>query len=236
MFEALKQLLVLQDRDTQIRALQKEITQAPDEIARAEGRRTRSRNQVDSAKALRVENEKAMHQLQLEAETRRNTIGRLKTQQMETRKNEEYLAFEKEIANYQQQVTELEDQELALMEKAESLQVEFAQAEEAFAKISTGVESDLADIAKRTAAAQSRLGELQEERSRLAAGVEAGSLSLYERLLSGGKRDTAIAGLRHGVCEGCHTKVIAGTLHDVKAGKALVTCENCGRILYLAEE
>jgi uncharacterized protein len=39
--------------------------------------------------------------------------------------------------------------------------------------------------------------------------------------------------VEHGVCTGCHMKVTTATAARVKAGKEIVSCEQCGRILYL---
>jgi uncharacterized protein len=41
-----------------------------------------------------------------------------------------------------------------------------------------------------------------------------------------------VVALEHEVCTGCHMKVTTQTAHRVKAGKEIVSCENCGRILY----
>ena len=47
--------------------------------------------------------------------------------------------------------------------------------------------------------------------------------------------DAAIVALEHEVCTGCHMKVTTQTAHHVKNGKEIVSCEQCGRILYWAD-
>ena len=59
-------------------------------------------------------------------------------------------------------------------------------------------------------------------------------LGRFERLFTS-KGDAAIVALEHEVCTGCHMKVTTQTSHRVKSGKELVSCEQCGRILYNAE-
>ena len=55
----------------------------------------------------------------------------------------------------------------------------------------------------------------------------------YDRQRRLGKR--SVAGVRHGVCSGCHSWVSAHTLRALKAG-ILRGCDNCGRYLYVVEE
>jgi predicted nucleic acid-binding Zn-ribbon protein len=42
----------------------------------------------------------------------------------------------------------------------------------------------------------------------------------------------AVVVAEHEVCTGCHMKVTTQTAHRAKAGKEIVSCDNCGRILY----
>jgi len=49
------------------------------------------------------------------------------------------------------------------------------------------------------------------------------------------KGDAAIVALEHNVCTGCHMKVTTATVMHAKTGKEIVSCEQCGRILYSAE-
>jgi predicted nucleic acid-binding Zn-ribbon protein len=49
------------------------------------------------------------------------------------------------------------------------------------------------------------------------------------------KGDAAVVALEHEVCTGCHMKITTQTVHRVKNGREIVGCEQCGRILYIAE-
>ena len=55
----------------------------------------------------------------------------------------------------------------------------------------------------------------------------------HDRQRREGKR--SVAGVRHGVCSGCHSGVSAHTLRALRAG-ILRGCDHCGRFLYLMEE
>src|ERR1039457_1963840 len=81
---------------------------------------------------------------------------------------------------------------------------------------------------------ESRLQELTNERAELAAKIDEDLLDRFERLFES-KGDAAIVALEHNVCTGCHMKVTTATIMHAKAGKEIVNCEQCGRILYVSE-
>jgi len=59
-------------------------------------------------------------------------------------------------------------------------------------------------------------------------------LRLHDHLRHRGKR--SIAEVRNGVCSGCHMQLATGSVPALKRGASLQTCDNCGRLLYLAQE
>jgi len=75
------------------------------------------------------------------------------------------------------------------------------------------------------------LEELTGEHADLAGKIDEDLLALFERLFKS-KGDAAVVAIEHGVCTGCHMKVTTATAAQVKVGKEIVSCENCGRILY----
>src|SRR6476659_10737445 len=85
-----------------------------------------------SAAALAALKHRAQHlemdrkKLELDAGTRRESINRLKTQQYETRKNDEFRAIGHEIERYEKEIQLIEDQELELMDQAEKIKGDLA--------------------------------------------------------------------------------------------------------------
>ena len=79
------------------------------------------------------------------------------------------------------------------------------------------------------------LAELESNREELLAAVDENARSRYERLLKN-KGATVVVGVQHGVCGGCHMKLPAQILVSCQAQQELVTCINCGRILYYTRD
>ena len=222
MLAEIQSLLVLQDRDQRILSLEEDMKQIP-----------ASKEQAKERLAQAVQdNEVAIKNLELDIGTRKNTLDRLKVQQYETKKNDEFTALENEISRYNEEVDELETQELELMEKADSLRAELQKAEDALALTQGMVDEEIAQLEQRSEEVKAQHEEVSAERAKLAADVDEDMLSLYERLMAS-KGGDAIVSAENSQCHGCHMKVVPSTMIKVQAEKQMTQCENCGRILYL---
>ena len=78
---------------------------------------------------------------------------------------------------------------------------------------------------------QAELASLEGNRNELTPDIEDRILRMYERLLKF-KGDNVVVGIEHGVCGGCHMRFPTQIVVTCQGGKDLVTCPNCGRILY----
>ncbi|MEY2519097.1 MAG: uncharacterized protein QOF24_856 [Verrucomicrobiota bacterium] len=230
----LEQLLVLQDRQQKIRQIQNEIKTLPQQRQNLEAQLAAITATVGALKSKAQHLEMDRKKLELDAGTRQESINRLKTQQYETRKNEEFRAMGNEIERYEKEIRLIEDQELELMDQAEKAKVEVAAAEKNAAGSRDSIARQMADLEQKAGTLEGRLNELSAERAELSGKIDEDLLSRFERLFAS-KGDAAVVSLEHEVCTGCHMKVTTQTAHRVKNGKEIVSCEQCGRILYAAE-
>jgi uncharacterized protein len=230
----LEQLLVLQDRAQQIRQVEAELKSAPLERKSLDAQVAAASANLETIKdrARHVEMEKK--KLELDVGTRNESIARLRTQQYETRKNDEFSAMGREIERYQQEINTLEDRELELMEQADQLKVQIAAEEKQTVASKQTIARQLENLESKQVALNQRLEELKKEREELAGKVDEELLDRFNRLFTS-KGDAAVVALEHDVCTGCHMKVTTATSVRVKAGKEIVSCEQCGRLLYSAE-
>jgi predicted nucleic acid-binding Zn-ribbon protein len=176
-------------------------------------------------------NEVEIKKVELDTGTRRTTILRLKTQQFETRKNDEFQALGHEIVRYEKDIDSLETKELELMERADILRATFQQAEAALAHTRKLVDEDLTALADRQRRLEAETVEVQAERAVLAAAAPESLMPLYERLLKS-KNGLAVVPVTAGKCTGCHMKLVASTLVKVNSGVEGTQCESCGRLVY----
>jgi len=231
MQEIIEKLLILQDRD-------RKIMRSKDQLARIEPERRALQEKAAAAqagmeaaktKAKQVESDRK--KLELEVDSKKGLIERYALQQFETKKNEEYRALAQEIETCKSDITVLEDQQLALMEQAESLQKEAAAAARQADEARKAAEQQLKDLTASEQALRAALGGLESNREQLTEAIDDRVLHQYERLLRH-KGDNVVVGIQHGVCGGCHMKFPVQLVVSCQAAKDLVTCPNCGRILY----
>ena len=232
MLPEIEQLLILQDKDQHLRRWRGEIRKMPADAEAAKGRLAAATAAVAAAKEEANANDLAIKSLELQIRTRRDTIVKLKTQQFETRKNEEFTALAHETTRYEGDVAKLEDEEMALMEIGEGLKASLKEAQSHFAKMEGFVKEELGRIKERYLNVQAQIKEFDGLRAGLAARVDAELLDRYDRILAG--KGDVIAELNDHVCTGCHMKVTAATFNDARAEKVITTCPNCGRMVYIA--
>lgn len=232
MLAKIQSLLVLQDRDQRLLKLEQDIKRIPADKERAKERLANDLAAVANAKKAVQDNEVAIKNVELDIGTRKNTLDRLKVQQYETKKNDEFTALEHEITRYNGEIDQLETNELELMEKADTLRDAQQQAEKALTLTQEMVDDEIAQLDKRSAEVQTQHQEVTAERAKLAADIDPDLLSLYERLMKS-KGGDAVVAAEKSQCQGCHMKIVPATMIKVQAEKEIAQCENCGRILYI---
>ena len=228
----LEQLLILQDRQQKIRQIENEIKNLPLQRKHLESQLADSAASLEAIKQKARQVEVDRKRLELDVGTRNESINRLKTQQYQTRKNDEFQAMGHEILRYEDEIRKLEDQELELMDQADKLKVEVTAEEKKAAAAKDSITRQTNDLGEKSKALETRLQELSKERTELAEKMDEDLLNRFERLFAS-KGDSAIVAIEHGVCTGCHMKLTIATVKGAESGKEIVNCEQCGRILYI---
>jgi len=229
----LEQLLVLQDRDQKIRQIQTETKSLPLQRKNLEAQLAATVANFEALKQRARQLEVDRKRLELDVGIRADSVAKLRTQQYETRKNDEFAAMAHEIERYQKEISAIEDRELELMEQQDTLKAEVVAEEKKAAGAKDSIARQVTDLEAKTKALETRLDELTKERANLASKIDEDVLDRFERLFAS-KGDAAVVALEHDVCTGCHMKITTQTAVRVKGGKEIVSCEQCGRILYAA--
>jgi predicted nucleic acid-binding Zn-ribbon protein len=137
-----------------------------------------------------------------------------------------------ELASLKRRQSDLEDQELELMERLEVAETTLAAAQSGLEQARADLErarqlrddalADIADSTKRHEAA----------RAEVAGGISAPLLALYDRIRTQ-TGSTGAAMLKARQCQGCRLELYGNELSAVRNADPheVVRCENCGRIL-----
>ena len=235
MLAALKQLLVLQDRDRKITDLHAELASLGPQRRGIETKAERLKVQSEAGRHHVLELETSRKKLELDVEAKKQQIARYSLQQYETKRNEEYRALAHEIELAQQAIRTIEDQELEIMEQIEAARVRAGTAAETALQTRAEADQQLADLSGRQANLNQELVKLEKERLELAAQIDEAFLARYERLRRN-KGTKVLVGIEHGVCGGCHMRLPAQVLVTCQAQKEVTQCINCGRLLYYTRD
>ena len=213
--DIIEQLLILQDRDQKIIRMEEELSRVEPEKAALMTRSETAQQALTDARKQAQHLESQRKDLELEVESKQKQIEKYASQQLETRKNEEYQALAKEIETC----------------KGDILLLAAQAAQEASARTQTLI----AELEERASRHLRDLDGLKIDRAQLSEKVEPGLLDRYERLLKK-KRGKVVVGVNRGVCGGCHMSLPTQSQVACKAQKEVVQCPNCGRILHYTRD
>ena len=230
----LDQLLILQEKDARIARLRKELAALPEQ-------RTRLLRQMEAIKQKALDAKKEVAGLEKDIrdvegtiENKRSYIGKMKTLQSNTRKNEEYQKCIQEVEKTEAAIDELENAELELMERLETAKESLAQKILKVQDSQKEMEEILARF-DRTAETDKQLlgaGTDPVEGAALAAAIPEDSLGEYERMTKSKGVPVIVPMDEKGHCGGCHMVVTDNARMKVLGGHETVYCDNCHRILH----
>jgi uncharacterized protein len=235
MLDLIEKLLVLQDRDRKIRRVRGELSRIEPERHTFQAKAAEAQANLENAKNRVKQAESDRKALELEVESKKQLIARYANQQLETRKNDEYRALAHEIETCNQEIFKIEDREIDLMEQAETAQRQVQQATQAANQARKFMDEQFANLNAREQNLRKELDTLEANREELCSAVDEAARARYERLTRS-KGENVVVGVQHGVCGGCHMRVPPQLLVQCQAQQELVTCSNCGRILYYTRD
>jgi predicted nucleic acid-binding Zn-ribbon protein len=228
-------LLVLQERDTRVAALTAETEDLPAQIAAVEEELAAKTARFEDLKTKARQTEAERKKIDLDVKSKEAAIARYKAQQQQTRKNEEYAALNHEIEHSQKEISDLEDQELELMEAYDRGLALVAEGQKELGKAQEKAKQKKTELEKRSAVVAAELVTAKEQQATAEAAVEEDVLARYRRILKS-KKDAAIVPIQGGACGRCHMKLTSQTVLSARAAETLTACENCGRLVYWTGE
>lgn len=231
----IEKLLVIQDRDKRLIQLEQQLQRIPAERVEIEERAKAATSRLEELKGKARLTESDRKQLENEVASKRTQIDKWRSQQVLTKKNEEYQALAHEVSNAEKAIFKIEDKELDLMDVSEKLASEIKAEQQVLNDVNAQAQRQKETIGKREAAMKEEIEKLKAERATLSAGVDESFLNRYQRIMRH-RQDVAIVPVQHGNCGGCHLQLPPQVVHQAKRSAEMVTCEQCGRILYWSGE
>ncbi|WP_258802448.1 zinc ribbon domain-containing protein [Pseudarthrobacter sp. NS4] len=150
--------------------------------------------------------------------------------------SKDLVALQKDIASLNRRRSDLEDVELEILERLDTLRARQAAQQQIVDDIQGSFGTIRAELDEALAAVDAEAAEVGAKRAEFAQGLDAGLLAVYEKTLA--KRGVGAARLFHGTSEASGMKLSPGDLAVIKAASAedVVFCPDSGAILVRSEE
>lgn len=226
-------LYCLQEIDLEIAKAQKKLASLDSGVSK--------KLEIESASAKEKEAERLVHEASSELQDKELSLKSIESKAKSFKDKlyagtvinpKELSSMEKEIEMLGRQKDKLEERILELYDIVEQRKSALAQAKD----IRTSKEQELQLILERLKQDQVSLMEILKELSvkREAALSEVDPM-LLKRYDSAKARfgGVVLSKVIDDDCTACHTEVTGFTIRELKADKDILTCENCGRILFL---
>jgi predicted nucleic acid-binding Zn-ribbon protein len=238
---AQRRLLELQAVDSRRDALDQQYRAHPAvaSLAELEGRNAELAAVAPAAEAVAEQARAAIRQAEREAEQIRahQKRDRARLDAGSVSSPRELEGLQHEIATLQTKLDAVEEGELEAMEQLEQAEAELADLQRAQAELATQTEAMLATLDQARATIDAERATLAADRDQLLAELPEALVTRYERSRAthGG---VGVGALRHGRCEGCRLALTPLDLDRVRSAPedALLTCEECGRLLVRVED
>jgi predicted nucleic acid-binding Zn-ribbon protein len=222
--------LRLQAIDRKIANLEAEIAALPKHIAEIEKKLEAHARRLDSDRTGLAANQRDRKKLDGEIQIHQQKISKLREQMAGAKNNEQYKAFQNEIAYAEGEIRKAEDRILQLMEQAEPLDSAVKAADTALKAEQKQVEAEKIRARDRSAADGQAVAIHRTERKVVADQMAPDFYKEYERLRKKTK-NRPIADATEGRCDLCQMSLRPQFFQDLRRGDKVMYCESCGRIL-----
>jgi len=231
MDEHLSLLIQLQEIDTEIRSLNIRKKQLPVKLAALEDKRTANKKNLDGVKETLLIVQKDRRDREQDLESGIQKTERLKGRASEIKTNKEYQALLKEIEVAEQEKKAIEDEILFLMEKIDTTVAAITAAENNVREEENKILCDRQALETAMIKVDETLKVAEQKKQDIASGIESSVFAKYQRLLET-KAGSAIVEVRGESCSGCFMSIPPQVFVNVKKNENIITCPQCGRILY----
>jgi len=231
---AIAALLALHRVDSEIDKLNSQKELLPTSLRRIQVRLKRHRQSLEEKREHIKELLTKSHSQELLLRAAEEELEKLTRQRDRATSNREYATFQHQIATKKADSSRIEDQVLATMAHIEDLEREVGELEKSIVQVEREHGQETQSISREVTLLEKRVEELHSIRKTAASEVSPELLEEYERIAAK-KGATALAAAVGNTCQGCFMQLPPQLGHMLRAGRQIVRCPVCSRLLYLPE-
>lgn len=231
MNEQLKSLVGLQEIDSSLLELAEQIDSLPDKLEQYKAPLKEITDLLQKAKIQSEVLTKKKKDKELQLDEFQDKIEKLKSRSTEVKTNKEYEANLKEIATFEKNKYNIEDEVLAMMEELEAFantlkeeEAKGKETEKVFKQEEEKIEGEKIEL-------HSNMEAIKAKRAGYIEKLDENTYDRYMQLLKklGG---LAVVEVKNEICLGCNTNIPPQLCSNIKKGEDVCTCFFCNRLLY----
>jgi len=228
----LQKLIALQNLDTTIRKLEKELEAIPQRRAEIEGEFDQRAFEIRALESRRDEAKHTRARLENEVLDQRGRAERAERNLMSSKKQDEYTAAIREADAARKQISTLETQILEQMESLDKAEAELNERADEIATLNSDREARLTAFDDEKKRQSEELVNARSEREKVFASLPKSISTMYSRISARIRDGIAVAEARNRSCTACFMSLRPQVMAEIRRGEDIITCDNCGRILY----
>jgi uncharacterized protein len=228
-------LIDLQGFDTRIFALEADAARLPKQIEAIHAALTEAKKSLETLKQRADTTRKDLRTKEKDLEVVTAKRAKAEARLWEVKNNVEYSAVLSEIETIKQEKAHGEEEILGLMELQERLAAETREGEARLKAREEQARQDEAVVKKKLEAVETELAALRADRDSRARELPRPLLADYAKILKA-RAGVAVASVNSAaICGGCRVAIRPQAIQELKAARALMICDSCGRYLYWQE-
>jgi predicted nucleic acid-binding Zn-ribbon protein len=234
MKQKLQCLLEFQGAELEIEKRQGILDAIPEKIETLVSRKNQLESEFEKEKAAIDALKKRYREMESKVQDNTNLIKKSDEKLTAVKTNKEYQAILKEIDDFKEKNSGIEDEMITCLEDMDNAETQIAEKNEVLKQILAQLSAEIESLKKEAEEEKSRLEEAQRLRGTRFRDVDAAMMADYERI----KKiviNRPVVAVSRSVCQGCHLNIPPQMFIELQRGGQLNFCPHCDRIIYWDE-
>ena len=231
MQQELQKLLKLQVIDYDLGELERSKEYIPDMMENLKTEMKEAKERFETAHAELEAAKLKQSQLELNIKSKETDLQKYQQQMMSIKTNKEYDALVSEIDLIKGSISTMESELLETIDLITTIEKNIGEYNEKMTQLEENNSKQLAILHEKIDSIGDKVSDKVSERDNISTSIPRNLLSVYDRVRQG-KGGSAVVSVKKRACGACYKALTPKKIQDIRKGTRILTCDNCGRMLY----